>query len=67
MMLRPSLYDIINEDQCYYSFVIAVAKRAREIVDEYNAEKEILSEKSVNLAVNQFALGNYTIVEDQDV
>lgn len=67
MMLRPSLYDIINEDQCYYSFVIAVAKRAREIVDEYNTKKEILSEKPVNLAVNQFALGDYTIVEDQDV
>ena len=58
------MYSIIKEDQCYYSFVLAIAKRAREIVDEYNEKAELLEEKSVDLAVRQFANGDYTFEEE---
>ena len=63
-MLRPSMYDIINKDQCYYSFVIAIAKRAREIVDEYIERKEILEKKPVEIAVKEFAHGEVTFIEN---
>lgn len=63
MMLRPAMYDILDKDQCYYSFVIAIAKRAREIVDEYIEKGELLEEKPVDIAVNQFAKGEYTFIE----
>ncbi len=66
MMLRPAMYDIINKDQCYYSFVIAIAKRAREIVNEYIEQGEILDGKSVDIAVTQFADGEYTFIENLD-
>ncbi|MBP0979738.1 MAG: DNA-directed RNA polymerase subunit omega [Oscillospiraceae bacterium] len=63
-MLRPAMYDILNKDQCYYSFVIAVAKRAREIVDEYMERGEILEEKSVDIAVKEFAKKDVTFIEN---
>lgn len=66
-MLRPAMYDILDKDQCYYSFVVAIAKRAREIVDEYIERGELLEEKPVDIAVNQFAEGEYTFVEGLDV
>ena len=63
-MLRPAMYDILGKDQCYYSFVIAVAKRAREIVDEYMERGEILEEKSVDIAVKEFAKKDVTFIEN---
>ena len=39
-MLRPSMYQIIGKNDSYYSLVIAVAKRAREIADAHCEEKE---------------------------
>ena len=40
MMLRPSMYQIISKNESYYSLVIAVAKRAREIAEAHVKEKE---------------------------
>lgn len=65
-MLRPSMYDILDENQCYYSFVIAVAKRAREIVDEYIEKNKILEEKSVDIAVREFDKKDVSFVENSD-
>lgn len=39
-MLRPILSQIKREDQSTYSFVYAVAKRAREIADAEENEAE---------------------------
>ena len=39
-MLRPSMYQIIAKNESYYSLVIGVAKRAREIADAHVREKE---------------------------
>lgn len=40
MMLRPSMYQIISKNESYYSLVVGVAKRAREIADQHVREKE---------------------------
>ncbi len=39
-MLRPSMYQIISKNESYYSLVIGVAKRAREISEAHVREKE---------------------------
>ncbi|MCQ2408039.1 MAG: DNA-directed RNA polymerase subunit omega [Oscillospiraceae bacterium] len=44
MMLRPSMYQIISKNESYYSLVIGVAKRAREIAEQHVKEKEAAKE-----------------------
>ena len=39
-MLRPSMYQIISKNESYYSLVIGVAKRARDIAQQRYEEKE---------------------------
>lgn len=56
-MLRPSMPEIIGDSRDAYSFVVAVAKRAREISDESEENGEIVEEKPVRLAVDEFARG----------
>ncbi len=62
-MLRPSLNQIIKSDESQYKFVVAVAKRAREISEEAEAAHEILEEKPVQLAVKEFASGRCKIAK----
>lgn len=62
-MLRPAMNDIIKPGQSYYSFVLAVAKRARELAEDAIEKGEVLSEKTVDLAVNDLAEGKYTFTE----
>lgn len=66
-MLRPSVSQILKNNESYYSLVIAVAKRARDIADELVENKEILEEKPVKTAVAEFAAGNFKIIEDPRV
>ena len=67
MMLKPAVSDILKKDQSYYSLVVAVAKRAREITEEAEQEKKILVEKPVKIAVEEFADGEYKLVESDDI
>ena len=62
-MLRPSVSQIITKNESCYSLVIAVAKRARTIADNLYEQSEILNEKPVKTAVEEFASGKYKIVE----
>ena len=62
-MLRPAITQIITKNESYYSLVIGVAKRAREIADELYEKNEILKEKPVKTAVEEFASGKYKIIE----
>ena len=57
MMLRPNLSQIKKEDQSTYSFVYAVAKRAREVAEETENDPEGAADKPVDLAVSEFASG----------
>ena len=60
-MLRPAMSELLEPNQSYYSLVVAVAKRAREICEEAEEEKEILTEKPVKLAVEEFADGECSV------
>lgn len=62
-MLRPSVNQIITKNESYYSLVLAVAKRAREISEELTERGETLEEKPVKTAVEDFAGGKYKLVE----
>lgn len=62
-MLRPATTQLIPKDGSYYSLVIGVAKRAREIADTLVEEKKTLEEKPVKTAVEELASGKYKIVE----
>ena len=57
MMLRPAVSQILKNNESYYSLVIAVAKRAREITSDAFDNKLVLDEKPVNN-------GEYKIIED---
>ncbi|MBR4554606.1 MAG: DNA-directed RNA polymerase subunit omega [Ruminococcus sp.] len=65
-MLRPAIVQILKNNESYYSLVLAVAKRARQITDEANESKDkvILNEKPVKTAVDELAAGEYKIIED---
>lgn len=64
MMLRPAVSQILKNNESYYSLVIAVAKRAREITEDAFENKKILDEKPVKTAVDEIAAGEYKIIED---
>ncbi len=66
-MLRPAVSQILKSNESYYSLVIAVAKRARQIADELVENKETLEEKPVKTAVEEFAIGQYRIIEDPSI
>lgn len=67
MMHRPSVPELLKPGQSYYSLVVAVAKRAREIAQQADDSGEILLEKPVKLAVDDFAKGRYKLVESDDI
>ncbi len=66
-MLRPSSSQILKNGESIYSLVIAVSRRAREIMDESFEEKAPTEENPVKLAVEQFARNEYRLVEDPAV
>ena len=61
-MLRPAVCQILKNNESYYSLVIAVAKRAREISEELYENGETLEEKPVKTAVEEIASGKCKIV-----
>ncbi len=63
-MLRPSSSQILKNGESNYSLVIAVARRAREIIDDAYEEKAVINEKPVKTAVEQFARSEYRLIED---
>lgn len=62
-MLRPAITQLITKNESCYSLVIGVAKRAREITDDLCKNGKILEEKPVKTAVDEFAKGEYKIIE----
>ncbi len=66
-MLRPSINQIATKNESYYSVVLAVAKRAREIADDLYTNNETLEEKPVKTAVEEFASRKYTFIEDSSL
>lgn len=78
-MYKPSIDDMLSGKQSRYSLVIAVAKRAREITDDYNAKRakenneeikkkdDIIDEKPVLLAIEEFKQHKYEIIEEETI
>ena len=67
MMHRPSVPELLKPGQSYYSLVVAVAKRAREIAQQADDKHEILLEKPVQLAVEDFAKARYKLIESDEI
>jgi DNA-directed RNA polymerase subunit omega len=66
-MLRPSIGEITTQNETPYTVVIAVAKRAREIADDIYKSGQILEQKPVKTAVEDFARRKYRMVEDNSL
>ena len=49
-----------------YALVIGVAKRAREIADDFKEQGVITDEKPVLMAIEDFKNHKYNILEDED-
>lgn len=64
-MLNPAANIIRTPHKSYYSLVVAVAKRAREITEEAYQDSDILENKPVDLAVQDFVAGKYHIFEPE--
>lgn len=62
-MLRPAITQMITKNESCYSLVIGIAKRAREIADDLYRKNMTLEEKPVRTAVDEFARGDYKIIE----
>ena len=56
-MLRPSMSQILKPGESYYAFVVAVARKAREIASDAEEEHFCLAEKPVTMAINEVAEG----------
>lgn len=54
-MLNPAIGELIKEYDSRYQLVLDVAKRARRISEEAEAEHQIITEKPVSLAIDQIA------------
>lgn len=61
-MLRPTDIENLKGDNSRYAVVVGVAKRAREIADQAEANSVILTEKTVSLAINDFTKGDYKLI-----
>ncbi len=66
-MLKPAATDILKNNESYYSLVVAVAKRAREITNEAFENKTVLDERPVKKAVDEFAANEYKLIEDSSI
>ena len=66
-MLRPAAVQILKNNESYYSLVVAVAKRAREITENAFENKTVLNERHVKIAVDEFASGEFRLIEDPGV
>ena len=65
-MKRACLEDMLSGKESRYALVIGVAKRAREIADDFKEEGVITDEKPVLLAIDDFKNHKYNILEEGD-
>lgn len=65
-MLAPKDIEILQGKNSRYAVVVGVAKRARQITEEAEENKEILVEKTVSLAIEDFKNGDCTLFASTD-
>lgn len=66
-MFNPDLRGVLANHLSRYSLVTATAKRAREIAETAEENKEIITEKPVSLALEEILNGDYVIVEPEEI
>ncbi|MEE1011398.1 MAG: DNA-directed RNA polymerase subunit omega [Acutalibacteraceae bacterium] len=66
-MFNPDLRGVLKNHLSRYSLVTATAKRAREIAEEAEENKVIITEKPVSLALEEILEGDYVIVEPEEI
>lgn len=66
-MLNPDLRGVLTGHMSRYSLVTGIAKRAREIAIEAEANGEIITEKPVSLALNELLEGKIKIIEPEEI
>lgn len=66
-MLAPNDIEELKGDNSRYAVVVGVAKRARQIADEAEANKEIIIEKPVSLAIQDFRNGDCSLFVSDDI
>ncbi len=67
MKFNPSLQGVLTDHLSRYSLVIATAKRAREISEAAEENGEILTEKTVSLALEEIVDGKIKIIEPEEI
>lgn len=66
-MLNADLNKVLKGKTSRYSLVIATAKRARIIAEDAEENNEIIVEKPVTLALQEFMDGKYEVVEPEEI
>ena len=61
-MLAPNDIEELQGKNSRYAVVVGVAKRARQIAEEAEENKDILVEKTVSLAIKDFKAGDCTLL-----
>lgn len=67
MKFNPSLQGVLTDHMSRYSLVIATAKRAREISEAAEENGEILTEKTVSLALEEIVNGKIKVIEPEEI
>ncbi|MVB12897.1 RNA polymerase Rpb6 [Caprobacter fermentans] len=62
-MIKPIADLILTPDQSRYSLVVAIAKRAREIAETAEKNREVLEKKPVEIAVQEYVNHEFTMIE----
>lgn len=66
-MFNPDLRGVLKNHLSRYSLVTATAKRAREISENAEENKIIMTEKPVSVALEEILDGQYVIVEPEEI
>ena len=66
-MFNPDLRGVLTNHLSRYSLVTATAKRAREIAEEAEENKQIITEKPVSLALEEILSGDLLLVEPEEI
>ncbi len=66
-MFNPDLRGVLKDHLSRYSLVTATAKRAREIAETAEENKEIMTEKPVSVALEEILDGKFTIIEPEEI
>ena len=66
-MFNPDLRGVLKNHLSRYSLVTATAKRAREISEQAEENKIIMTEKPVSVAIDEIIKGEYVIVEPEEI